>query len=452
MFNSNAQVQSLKRFMDRQKRTLTLFLHLPQWYWFFIKMRPFTTKYAFLFICIIGLMWHAVYTNYIISRLHQNAEASTEAYANFISAALFDKLDPESEKFVTENISQQIDMPFIITTIDWEPFIWRNITTGHFFNRHEIDQDDDSPESKKIIKKKIEEFKEIYEPQVVYGNDRKTRMGYLVYGNSKLLRGLTWMPVVDGIFIVIFFGFVYFALHNIMVTERSNLWVGLAKETAHQLGTPISSLMGWVEFIRTFKDVEENVEPEFLMGQLQGICDDMQKDITRLQKITSRFSQIGSKPTLIYSDLNELIRENVKYFKTRLPILGKKIEIVTTLGDLPKVAFNKDLLEWVLENLFKNAIDAIEQNNGLIEIKTQYIAVDNIARLIHADNGRGIPWEHHKRVFAPGYTTKSRGWGLGLTLAKRIIEDYHSGRIYIAWSNKGKGTSFNIDLPLDHMS
>ncbi|MBN1981356.1 MAG: hypothetical protein JW795_07495 [Chitinivibrionales bacterium] len=440
----------MEQFRGRLKRKLSWFLKLPQWYWFFVKLRPFTTKYAFLFICIIGLMWHAVYTNYIISRLHANGALSTEAYANLINAALFEKLDPEGEKFVKDNIAQQIEIPFIITTENWEPITWWNIQEGHFFSRRDVGQDFDNPKTKEIIKRKIEEFKHDYEPKIVYGRDRKTRFGYLVYSDSKLLGGLSWMPFVEGVFIVIFFGFVYFALHNIMITERSSIWVGLAKETAHQLGTPISSLMGWVEYIRTIRDSDEPVSPEIFISQLPSICDDMQKDITRLQKITSRFSQIGSKPTLMYGDLNELVRENIKYFRTRLPMFEKRIDIMPVFSDLPKVAFNRDLLEWVLENLFKNSVDAIEQERGLIEIQTQFVAQDNIARIIHIDNGRGIPWEHQKQVFVPGYTTKSRGWGLGLTLAKRIIEDYHSGQIYIAWSHRGKGTAFNIDLPIDH--
>ena len=422
-------------------------IKIPQWYWFFIKLRPFASKYVFLFLCIIGLMWHAVYTNYIISRLQKNAELSTDTYAKFISAAVFDKLDPESEEFVLGTVPHRVDMPFIITTTTWEPVLWRNIEIGPFYARREINQNDDDFENKRIIKRKIDEFRKIYEPKIIYGKDRKTKVLYLVYGKSKLLSSLSWMPIIEALFIVIFFLFVYFALHNIMMTERSNLWVGLAKETAHQLGTPISSLLGWVEYIRTIHEADEHVEPEIFMQQLHGICDDMHKDITRLQRIASRFSQIGSKPTLVYNDLNEAVTDNIKYFRTRLPMLTKHIEIETKFGNIPKIAFNRDLLDWVLENLFKNSVDAIEQTNGLIQVHTEYISSEKMARILHIDNGKGIPWEHQKNVFSPGYTTKKRGWGLGLTLAKRIIEDYHNGRIYISWSQKNKGTAFSIELP-----
>jgi signal transduction histidine kinase len=234
-----------------------------------------------------------------------------------------------------------------------------------------------------------------------------------------------------------------------MITERSNLWVGLAKETAHQLGTPISSLMGWVEYMKTIRDADDEIDPEIFINQIQDICDDMHKDLTRLQKITSRFSQIGSKPALKINNINEIIEENMKYFRTRLPLLGKRIEIRNYPCTDPNVPLNKDLIEWVLENLFKNAIDAIKKNEGIIEIKTEYIECDNILRIQHIDNGRGISWDEQKNVFTPGYTTKIRGWGLGLTLAKRIVEDYHHGRIYVSWSQRNKGTAINIDLPVN---
>ncbi len=407
-------------------------------------------RYIFLGVCIIGLMWHAVYTNYIIGRLKKDADHSTRIYAKLISTALFDKMNKESEKVVLEEIVESFDIPIIVTTTDYKPVIWKNIFYGPFFNRQEIDQDDTSDRSYEHLNKKVHEFRKKFAPKIIYGRDFKTVMGYLVYGSSTVLSGLAWLPFFEGVFIILFAAFVFFALANIMITERSNLWVGLAKETAHQLGTPISSLMGWVEYIQTIKEADADVDAEVFVGQVQEICDDMQKDLTRLKKIASRFSQIGSKPTLQFTDVNEIIEENVRYFRTRLPLLGKQIEIETTPAESPKIALNRDLIEWVLENLFKNSVDAIQQSEGKIEIRAEFDERDNIIRIHHQDSGRGISWDDHKSVFAPGYTTKTRGWGLGLTLAKRIIEDYHNGHIYVAWSQRGVGTTFCIDLPVSN--
>ena len=239
----------------------------------------------------------------------------------------------------------------------------------------------------------------------------------------------------------------YIALHNIRVTERSNLWVGLAKETAHQLGTPISSLMGWVEYMRTVREADPPIEPELFLQQVHKICDDMDNDLGRLRKVTARFSQIGSIPALTPCDINETLSDVADYFQMRLPLLGKKIEMKFDYGNLPLVSINKELLEWVFENLMKNSVDAISRHDGKIEISTEYVACDRMVRIIHRDNGNGISWEAQKKIFSPGYSTKKRGWGLGLTLAKRIIEDYHKGKIYVSWSVRGKGMVICVELP-----
>jgi signal transduction histidine kinase len=385
---------------------------------------------------------------YIIGRFQKNAAISTQTYAELIRAELFDKIDLQ-EKKALENYIENFDIPIIITDPYGNPIMWRNIFRGNIFNRHEIARDDFQPETMKFLKQKIARLTKKYEPKIIYGKDGKSTRAYLVFGSSSLISGLGWMPFGEGIFILLFSAFVYFALHNVMITERSNLWVGLAKETAHQLGTPISSLMGWVEYMKTIRDADDEIDPEIFINQIQDICKDMQKDLTRLQKITSRFSQIGSKPALKINNINEIIEENMKYFRTRLPLLGKRIEIRNYPCSKPNVPLNRDLMEWVLENLFKNAIDAIKKSEGIIEIKTEYIEYDNILRIQHIDNGRGISWDDHKNVFTPGFTTKTRGWGLGLTLAKRIVEDYHHGRIYVSWSQRNKGTAINIDLPVN---
>jgi len=189
--------------------------------------------------------------------------------------------------------------------------------------------------------------------------------------------------------------------------------------------------------------------PAEAIGQIERICSDMDSDLSRLRKISSRFSHIGSVPVLMQCDINIVLSDCLDYFKVRLPLLRRKIDIGQHFGVLPLINANCELLEWVFENLLKNSVDAIQHESGKIDITTEFLEKEQVVRVYHSDNGKGITWEAHKKIFSPGFTTKKRGWGLGLTLAKRIIEDYHQGKIFVHWSRKNKGTIFCIDLPLN---
>jgi len=350
---------------------------------------------------------------------------------------------------VFDEIIQKTNIPIIITDTTGTPLMWKNVRRGFLFTRKEISPQDTSRAVKLYMKETAAKFVRIYEPKPLYIKETSTKFGYLVFGNSDLILKLSRIPFYQFALVAVFLFLVYLGFRSIRVTERSNLWVGLAKETAHQLGTPISSLMGWVEFIKSLGDGDAPVEPEEYVNQVHKVCDNMNNDLSRLRKVTSRFSQIGSVPALTPSDINAVLEDTMGYFKMRLPLLGKRIEIKSHFNALPRVLVNKELLGWVFENLLKNSVDAIIKNDGLIELRTEYVAVDKIVRVYHSDNGKGISWEDQKKIFAPGFTTKKRGWGLGLTLAKRIIEDYHKGHIYVNWSQKEKGTVFCIDLPAE---
>ncbi len=444
--------RALRRYASLKKivQSVKQFIQAPGLYLFFMKIRgPMTGKYFFLFLCIGGLIWYAVYTNYIIGRLQEDATQVTRTYAELIRAAISEQMSHGQVNAIFEEIIRDSDIPIIITDVDWQPTMWKNIGAGPFYARRPIAPEDTSAEARAHVLQKIERYKEQYDPKVLRMSDTGEPAGYLVYGNSNLISSLAWMPFLEIGLVSAFTIFVYLALQNIRLTERSNLWVGLAKETAHQLGTPISSLMGWVEFMRSARDedAEDPIEPQVFIDQISSICDNMEKDLTRLRKITNRFSQIGSNPALTPHNINEILEDSMSYFRARLPLLGKRIEMRLDLHEMPKVAVNRELIEWVMENLFKNAVDAITRENGFIEVATEYIDCDSLVRIRHRDNGKGISWEDQKKVFSPGYTTKKRGWGLGLTLAKRIIEDYHRGHIYVNWSQKDKGTVFYIDLP-----
>ena len=253
---------------------------------------------------------------------------------------------------------------------------------------------------------------------------------HLYYDDSKLLKRLSYYPYVQLGIMLAFIFVVYYAVNSTRRAEQNKVWVGLSKETAHQLGTPISSLMAWMELLQAMGVDEETVR-------------EMNKDVNRLSTIASRFSKIGSRPQMDVENLNPVIGHAASYMGTRI---SSRIELSVRLCDeeLP-VRLSAPLFEWVMENLMKNAVDAME-GSGKITIET--LREGKRAVINVTDTGRGIPRKNQKTVFNPGYTTKKRGWGLGLTLAKRIIEQYHMGKIFVSWSEPGEGTKFTITLPL----
>ena len=215
--------------------------------------------------------------------------------------------------------------------------------------------------------------------------------------------------------------------------EQNRVWVGLAKETAHQLGTPISSLIAWAEYLKTKPEIEE-----------EGIVEEMDKDIQRLQMITARFSSIGSEQKLQLEDLGEMVEGAISYLRSRV---SQRVSIQVKIqpeGSQVMAFINRPLLEWVVENITKNAVDAMA-GEGKLTLEITELTEGNVQMDI-TDTGKGIPRNQFKKVFEPGFTTKKRGWGLGLTLARRIVEQYHKGRIFVKSSEPGKGTTFRILL------
>jgi len=251
---------------------------------------------------------------------------------------------------------------------------------------------------------------------------------YVYYDDSSLLKKLTYFPFVQLLVMLVFLIVTVYALNTSRRAEQDRVWVGLSKETAHQLGTPISSLLAWVELLK-LKNMDEKMVNE------------ISKDAQRLKTIAERFSKIGSKANLVPTDLENALNNAVTYIRNRS---SKKIQIITQMPEEKMLVFlNEPLFEWVIENLCKNAIDAMDVT-GQIHIsvipdaKKCYIDV--------SDTGKGIPKSLYKAIFRPGFTTKERGWGLGLSLVKRIIEENHQGRIFVKSSELGKGTTFRIVL------
>ena len=259
--------------------------------------------------------------------------------------------------------------------------------------------------------------------------DDSTRQ-MLYYEDSDVLRRLAYYPYIQLAVMLLFLGIAYFALISVKKAEQNRVWVGLSKETAHQLGTPISSLMAWTQMLDS-------------MGIDKEIIADMDTDVHRLSVIADRFSKIGSMPDKELTFINEAVESSLTYMRTRIP---KHVTLtVHTDGDKNcGVMLCQPLFEWVMENLTKNAVDAMG-GQGRIDIVVTSDAQH--AHLYVKDTGKGIPRKNFKNVFNPGFTTKKRGWGLGLTLVKRIIEEYHGGKIYVKESEVGKGTTFSIEIP-----
>lgn len=286
-----------------------------------------------------------------------------------------------------------------------------------------------SKNNEAFLKEKLDELKK--SSNIITIHIDKNTVQRLYYEDSLILKRLSYYPYVQLGVMLIFILVVYFAVVSMKKAEQNKVWVGLSKETAHQLGTPISSLMAWMQILESM-----NVDKE--------IVEDMDKDVNRLSVIADRFSKIGSTPELELSYINEAITESLNYMKSRI---SSRVNLTLNLpqNEIP-VKLCLSLFEWVMENLTKNAVDAM-QGAGKLDV-TVFAEKEKLIIDIK-DTGKGIARKNFKDVFNPGYTTKKRGWGLGLTLVKRIIEVYHGGKIYVKDSEIDKGTTFRIELPIE---
>ncbi len=336
--------------------------------------------------------------------------------------------------FITEAIlvPNAFDIPAVVTDAETgRPEIWRNIP-GVPDSLARLS----SADSLRLMDQ-VREMADTYPPipiEIDYGVDRLNQLVY--YGDSNLVRQLRLFPYVQLLFVALFILISYLGFSYVRRSEQSSLWVGMAKEAAHQLGTPISSLMGWLEMLRL---------PALPDEQVHAALDEIEKDVDRLHRVANRFSDIGSLPRLEPMSVGLVIGGTADYVRRRIPQRGKQVSLEVSVPADLRAPLNAELFEWVVENLLKNALDAIESDRGAIDVRAW---TENGRVFIEVrDTGRGIDRRHWKNVFRPGYSTKKRGWGLGLSLAKRIIEDYHGGQLTLAHSRPGQGTTFRIELP-----
>lgn len=375
-------------------------------------------KSVLVFIAIVIGIATFQYSNWLAGNMSREEQKSVELWAE-ATRRLTVPQDAQDRNisFLVSILESNTDIPIILTDSSQNIIASANI---------------DYPEKRQeqVLQDELEKMIAQKKPIEIIVSPTETQ--YIYYRDSRVLQNLRYFPLFQISVIVLFVVITYTTFNYSRRAEQNQVWVGMSKETAHQLGTPISSLMAWIELLR-----EENVNPQ--------IINEFEKDIHRLEKITERFSKIGSKPELQVDDLRKTIVSTVTYLQSRT---SQKVlfEMNFPVDKAFNTPHNPALLSWVIENLCKNAIDAME-NNG--KIKLTLTTNNGHIYFDVADSGKGIPKSQFKSIFAPGFTTKKRGWGLGLSLTKRIVENYHQGKIFIKNSEIGKGTTFRIVLKKD---
>lgn len=366
---------------------------------------------------VIGLL---AYTQILVNQLRKDNRSIVRLYAGMIANIVQDENDTNLD-YIFENIIQKVKFPLIQTDTDHNPQMWKNL-----------------PESI-VTKKERKKFMKAIDDHnipisLTYKDDTvgEINFGYLHYGDSAIVQKLQlWSYVqIVAIGLFIFLGFSGFSF--IRNNEKKHIWVGMARETAHQLGTPVSALMGWIDWLKEHPEKIDEIVPE------------MEVDLQRLEQIGRRFSKMGTKSDFEEFDLSERIERIVGYLTRRLPSLGKKVELKNDIHPGIIILANGSLLAWSIENIIRNSIDAIERDDGKVNISLR--KYDDDIKIRIQDNGRGIPKKDWKNIFRPGFSTKQAGWGLGLSLSSRIIEDIHGGQLKVLDSSNVTGTILEISL------
>ena len=372
--------------------------------------------FIFGLLLILGLI---VYSNFLVNQLRSDNREIVKMYSEIIAKTVNEDSDTNLN-FVFDEIIKKIQFPIIYSDIENNPIYYKNIDV----------------ESLDELTKPIESMDLQNKPIPISFSDTALEedilLGYLHYGDSNLIQRIRWLPFIQisvvGLFI--FVGFIGF--NSIKNNEKRNIWVGMARETAHQLGTPVSALMGWLDRIKNHPN------------ETDAVLDEMQSDLNRLEQISDRFSKMSSNSDLEKISLKTLIEQQTVYLQKRLPSLGKDIELLVSTSDNINILGNRTLLGWAIENVIRNGIDSIKRENGKVELSL--IDAEKFALIHIKDNGVGILKKDWKNIFRPGFSTKKIGWGLGLSLVKRIIHDIHAGQIKILSSNPNEGTVFEIRL------
>jgi hypothetical protein len=376
---------------------------------------------AGLFILGIGLIIGLLaYTQSLVKELRNDNRQVVRMYAEIIAGTVQDDNDANLD-FIFDNIIRKVKFPLIQTDTDHNPQMWKNLPESV-----------DTEKKRKSFMRAMDQLNESI--PLVYKDSSvgEITFGYLHYGDSSIVQKLQWWTYIEiaAIALFIFLGFSGFTF--IRNNEKRHIWVGMARETAHQLGTPVSALMGWVDWLKEHPEKTGEIIPE------------MEADLQRLEQIGRRFSKMGSKTDFEELDLSERVQRVVDYLAKRMPSLGEKVELINDIQPGIIINANGSLLAWSIENLIRNGIDAIDREDGKVRLSLRKESGEIKIRI--QDNGKGIPKKDWRNIFRPGFSTKQTGWGLGLSLSSRIVEDIHHGKIQVIESSPETGTVIEITL------
>ena len=388
--------------------------------------RSANIKIALLIAAFLIIVPILLYTHYLVEKLQKREQEVASLYAKSVEYLANSPYTGADYSFIFDELIQAIDFPIIETdAADKEIKAARNV---------EVDSSLPKSQQDAFLISLIHEMDIMNHPILVSYQDT-ILLSRVHYGESPLITRLRWLPYIEITIGALFILVGYIGFSYIKRSEQSNIWVGMARETAHQLGTPLSSMMGWIEILKLHSLSDT---------KLAETIADMENDLNRLKRIADRFSKIGSKPDLREEELYDVVQNVILYFQKRIPQMGKRVDISVETTERVTAHINRELFEWVLENLVKNGLDAMEDGKGKITFR---IARSNGVPVIDVtDTGKGIDATYRKDIFRPGFSTKKRGWGLGLSLSKRIVESYHKGKLSVKESRPGFGTTFRIKL------
>ena len=401
-------------------------------------------------LLVIGVF---IFTHQLIGRLSREVATTSRVLARFCAQASFPATtDPQMRQIFSEVIAT-IDFPIVITDEKGIPRAWREVDVDPaLVPAASIDSLTLGLPIAPVIRARIERVqgrlaeldrKNAPIPMNVEG----VNLGAVHYGEPPVLQRLRWMPFISfgGVALMLAIGL--WGLTILRQAEHRMIWVGMAKETAHQLGTPLSSLMGWVELLKGSAGYAGS-EPGVRAAELSEAVTEMERDLERLSKVAQRFSHVGSAPRLEPRDVTPMVRDVVHYMRRRSPRGSGQVVFRERYEPVPEVRLNGALIEWALENLIANALSALDKRPATIEVAVATRKDGGAVEVVVSDNGRGMTPAQQRRAFEPGYTTRRRGWGLGLVLARRVVEDYHGGRLFIRSSVPGQGTTVVVSLPV----
>ncbi len=416
----------------------------------------FVRNVVFLGLMALSLA-SLLYSGRLAARLEAESALFTDLFARFAASATLPASQDEEVQRIFRGFMDELDFPIIITDKSGVPWTCKGVGISPDAIPYDVfvstDPANPPPGPVDELLRLAWEMDTRRSPIPMIRPDTGEVFGFVHYGESPLVAQLRWMPVIQIGIAGFLVALGYVGIRSMRRSEKRSIWVGMAKETAHQLGTPISSLLGWVDLL------EADAKPED--AATRDAVREMRTDIARLDQVARRFERIGSAPKLEPADVNPIVAQVVEYLRRRLPTRGRKVEIELQLNPVPRAAVETELLSWTIENLLKNAIDSIlkgaadatgtgtgdgRAGEGRIQVRTDRATPSGV-RIVIEDNGPGIPEAIQNRIFEPGFSTKKRGWGLGLALARRIIEEYHRGRIRLLRSIPGVQTIFVVDLP-----